>query len=79
MIELYRLKGCPFCAKVESKLEELGLAYETRDVPALRNDRTEVEAVSGQSGVPVLVDEDHGVSGMAESTDIVDYLEQTYA
>lgn len=79
MIELYRLNGCPFCAKVESKLEELGLEYEMHDAPALRSGRTEVEAVSGQSGVPVLVDEDHGVSGMAESTDIVDYLKRTYA
>jgi glutathione S-transferase len=34
--------------------------------------------VSGQTGVPVLVDEEHGVEGMAESDDIVAYLERTY-
>lgn len=79
MIELYRLPGCPFCAKVESKLDELGVEYETHDVPASRSKRTTVQELSGQTGVPVLVDEAHGVSGMPESADIVDYLEQTYA
>jgi glutathione S-transferase len=28
--------------------------------------------------VPVLVDEDHGIEGMSESDDIVEYLEETY-
>lgn len=79
MIELYRLPGCPFCGTVESKLDELGLEYETHDVAASRNERTRVQKCSGQTGVPVLVDESHGVTGMPESTDIVDYLEQTYA
>jgi len=37
-----------------------------------------VEAVSGQRGVPVLVDTDNGVEGMNESDDIVEYLEETY-
>lgn len=78
-LELYELAGCPYCAKVESKLDELGLEYETHSVPASRGERDEVVAVSGQSRVPVLVDEDHGVEGMPESNDIVAYLEETYA
>jgi glutathione S-transferase len=75
---LYELEGCPYCAKVISKLDELGLDYESRTVPRAHSDRTEVEAVSGQTGVPVLVDEEHGVEGMPESDDIVAYLERTY-
>lgn len=78
MIELYRLEGCPFCAKVESELDELGLDYERHDVPASRSERSEVVDVSGQAGVPVLVDSEHGISGMPESSDIVEYLERTY-
>jgi len=78
MLELYRLQGCPYCAKVERKLDELGLEYERHDVSALRFRRSEVKEVSGQSGVPVLVDPEYGVDGMAESDDIVDYLERTY-
>lgn len=79
MIELYSLSGCPYCAKVEAKLEELGLDYERHEVPARRSHRKTVEEISGQQGVPVLVDSDHDVTGMPESDDIVRYLEQTYA
>ena len=77
-IELYTLPGCPFCAKVERKLDELDLEYVAHEVPASHAERTEVEEVSGQTAVPVLVDEEHGVSGMPESSDIVRYLEETY-
>ncbi|MFC7068139.1 glutathione S-transferase N-terminal domain-containing protein [Halobaculum lipolyticum] len=75
---LYELEGCPYCAKVKNKLAELDLAYDSVMVPRSHDERTEVEAVSGQTGVPVLVDEEHGVEGMAESDDIVAYLEETY-
>jgi len=77
-LELYELEGCPYCAKVKRKLDELGLEYESHMVARSRSQRTEVEEVSGQTGVPVLVDEDHGVDGMPESDDIVEYLEEAY-
>ena len=77
-LELYVLSGCPFCTKVTRKLDELGLDYETHEVPRSHANRTEVEAISGQTGVPVLVDPEHGVDGMPESDDIVEYLEETY-
>jgi glutathione S-transferase len=77
-LELYELPGCPFCAKVVDKLDELGLEYETHEVPRAHSARTEVQEISGQTGVPVLVDTDHGVEGMPESDDIVAYLEETY-
>jgi glutaredoxin 3 len=77
-LHLYVLPGCPYCAKVEEKLHDLELDYTTTEVPRSHGQRDEVEAVSGQTGVPVLVDEDHGVEGMPESDDIVAYLEETY-
>jgi len=77
-IELYKLPGCPYCAKVERKLDELGLDYEIHEVPSAHSARTDVEELSGQTGVPVIVDEAHGVDGMPESNDIVAYLEETY-
>ena len=76
---LYELPGCPYCAKVIDTLDELGLEYESRTVPRSRGDRTEVKEVSGQAGVPVLIDEDHGIDGMPESDDIVAHLEANYA
>ncbi|ELZ94938.1 glutathione S-transferase domain-containing protein [Haloferax mucosum ATCC BAA-1512] len=75
---LYELDGCPYCAKVKTKLDELDLEYESRIVPRAHAERTEVEEISGQTGVPVLVDEEHGIEGMPESDDIVEYLETTY-
>jgi glutathione S-transferase len=77
-LELYELPGCPYCAKVKNKLDELGLDYVSHEVPRSHSERTEVEDVSGQTGVPVLVDPDHGVEGMPESDDIVAYLEEMY-
>ncbi|ERG95286.1 glutathione S-transferase N-terminal domain-containing protein [Haloquadratum walsbyi] len=77
-LTLYELGGCPYCAKVIDKIDELGLEYDSISVPRSHSERTEVESVSGQTGVPVLVDEANDVSGMPESDDIVAYLEKTY-
>jgi glutaredoxin 3 len=77
-LELYELDGCPYCAKVKRKLDDLDLEYESHMVPSSHSERTEVEEVSGQTGVPVLVDTEHDVEGMPESDDIVAYLEETY-
>ena len=77
-LELYTLSGCPFCRRVEQKLDALNLEYDAHEVPARHAEREEVRTISGQTGVPVLVDHDHGIEGMAESADIVAYLEETY-
>lgn len=77
-IELYERKACPYCTNVRNKLEELGIDYESHIVPKPHSERTEVEEISGQTGVPVLVDEEHGVEGMHESDEIIAYLEETY-
>lgn len=76
---LYELTGCPYCAKVINKLDELGLEYESREVPRSHSERTEVKEISGQTGVPVLIDEVHDIDGMPESNDIVAHLEEHYA
>ena len=76
---LYELPGCPYCAKVVNKLEELGVEYESRKVPRSHSERTDVKEISGQTGVPVIIDEAHDIHGMPESDDIVAHLEQHYA
>lgn len=77
-IEVYTLPGCPYCRKVKKKLNSLGLEYEEHRVPARHSKRTTVKELSGQTGVPVLVDPDNGVEGMPESADIIEFLEETY-
>ena len=76
-LTLYQLDGCPYCEKVADRLDEMGLAYESVWVEALHSKRNEVKRVSGQRGVPVLVDDDRGVT-MAESDRILEYLERSY-
>lgn len=77
-ITLYQLDGCPYCEKVADRLDELDVEYETVWTEALHSKRNEVKEVSGQRGVPVLVDEERGVT-MAESDRILEYVEQSYA
>ncbi|WP_256393627.1 glutaredoxin family protein [Natronoarchaeum rubrum] len=77
-VTLYQLDGCPFCEKVADRLDEVGVDYETIWVDAMHSDRNEVKRVSGQRGVPVLIDEDRGVT-MAESDNIVEFVDRTYA
>lgn len=77
-ITLYELEGCPFCERVADRLDELDLDYESVRVEGLHSKRDEVKRVSGQRGVPVLVDDDRGIT-MAESERILEHLNATYA
>ncbi|MHC3436712.1 glutaredoxin family protein [Natrialbaceae archaeon A-gly3] len=76
-ITFYRLQGCPFCERVARVLEELGLEYRSRFVEPLHSKRNVVKRVAGVRTVPVIEDERTGVT-MAESDNIVTYLERTY-
>ena len=77
-IALYELDGCPYCEKVHERLQELGIDYESVWVEGLHSERDEVARVSNQRSVPVLVDEEYGVT-MGESERILEFIEMTYA
>ncbi|WP_336037741.1 glutaredoxin family protein [Halobacterium yunchengense] len=77
-VTLYELDGCPYCERVADALDEHGVDYESVWVDALHSDRDAVKRASGQRAVPVLVDDDRGVT-MAESENIVAYVERTLA
>jgi len=76
-ITLYRLQACPFCERVVRTLDEYGLEYRSRFVEPLHSKRDAVKRESGVRTVPVIVDENTGVT-MAESANIVSYLGGTY-
>jgi glutaredoxin len=78
MVTLYALDGCPYCEKVHDSLDDNGIDYETVWTEPLHSDRDEVKRVSGQRGVPVIVDENHGVT-MAESENILTFIERSLA
>lgn len=76
-ITLYRLQACPFCERVVRKLDEYGLDYDSRFVEPMHSDRDVVKRESGVRTVPVIVDENTGLT-TAESANIVEYLDATY-
>ncbi|AGB35914.1 glutaredoxin family protein [Natronococcus occultus] len=76
-ITFYRLQACPFCERVTRSLKEHGLEYRSRFVEPLHSRRDVVKRVAGVRTVPAIVDHKTGVT-MAESANIVDYLESTY-
>jgi glutaredoxin len=76
-ITLYRLEGCPYCEFVVDKLEELDVPFDSVWVEGPHSKRDEVKTITGQRQVPVVVDDDYGVS-MSQSARIFEFLETTY-
>ncbi len=76
MLELYQFEGCPFCSKVRQKLTDLQIDFIAHQVEP-GGEREKVKEISGQTGVPVLVDPNTDTV-MPESDDIVEYLEENY-
>lgn len=75
-ITIYELEGCPYCERVTERLEDADIDYESVWVEADHSARDEVKRVSGQRQVPVLVDDERGVT-MPESSNIIEYIEKT--
>jgi len=76
-IILFQFETCPFCAKVRTKLDKLGLEYVKVDMPYERDnsERKELFEKSGVWTVPVIkIDEKYiGDSGV-----IIKYLENNF-
>jgi glutathione S-transferase len=62
---------CP-CGRVARELRRHGVEHETVRVPLRRHDRSEVDALTGQRHVPVLV---IGGEAICDSKRIVEHLE----
>ena len=77
-ITLYLLEGCPHCEAVVDRLDDLDIDFDSIWVEALHSKRDEVKRVSGQRDVPVLVDDERGIT-MSESDRIVEHLDRSYA
>lgn len=77
MMKLYQTEWCPYCARVRSKMTDLGLTYININVPTRKADRKELIEVSGQSGVPTLITEDGQV--IADDDEAINaYLDDHY-
>jgi len=79
-LSLYFFEGCPWCTRVRSALDRLGLEIELRDIQADRARRAELLAATGRATVPCLrIEEGASARWMHESADIIRWLEKTYA
>ena len=73
---LYVKSGCPYCAAVIHKMEDLGLEWDERNVGDT-GVYDELQKRGGKRQEPYLVDLNTGIE-MYESDQIVDYLDKNY-
>jgi glutaredoxin len=79
-LALYHFNGCPYCSRVRSEIDRLGIEVELRDVFQDAQHRDDLVDVRGRATVPVLriTSSDGEDRWMPESRDIVSYLHKTY-
>lgn len=77
-LKLYDRPNCPYSKRVRRVLDVLEVDYEEIIVPESRDDRKEVESITGQRGIPVLVDDSHPDGWLADSSEISTYLKTNY-
>jgi glutathione S-transferase len=80
MATLYRCKAptdlvCR-CGKVARRLRSMGIEFEEIRVAFLRRDRPEIDELTGQRWVPVLVDGDEVINDSHRILEYLDWLER---
>lgn len=78
MLSLYYKESCPFCQRVMQMADNLGVAFDLKDIEDDEAIAAELVEKGGKRQVPYLVDTDKGVA-MYESNDIIDYIRENYA
>ncbi len=76
MLELYQFEECPYCARVRTKMTDLGIDYIIRNEPRDKAGRERLKKISGQSGVPTLVDPEKDIVIADDDDAIIEYLER---
>jgi glutathione S-transferase len=64
------------CGKVARRLRRAGIDYEQVRVPIMRRDRDEVDDLTGQRWVPVLVHDEHVIHDSRRIVEYLDWLEE---
>jgi glutathione S-transferase len=75
---LYDRPDCPYSKRVRRVLDVLSVDYEEVVVPDAKADRDELASVTGQRGIPALVDDELPNGYIADSGDISSYLKDHY-
>ena len=79
-LSLYQYDSCPYCARVRSVLDRLGLEIELRDVLMEPEHSRDLIEATGRRTVPVLrIETAEGeVSWMPESAEIIRYVQERF-
>ena len=79
-LSLYQYDSCPYCARVRSVLDRLGLEIELRDVLMEPEHSRDLIEATGRRTVPVLrIETSEGeVSWMPESAEIIRYVQERF-
>ena len=64
------------CGKVARRLRRAGIEYEQLRVPVMRHDRDEVQDLTGQRWVPVLVHDEEVIHDSRRILEYLDWLEE---
>lgn len=78
MLTLYFKPTCPYCGRVRTEAEAMGIEFNLKDITADEAIAAELIEKGGKRQVPYLIDEDRG-EAMYESGDIIQYLKDNYA
>ena len=78
MLELYQFEECPYSTHVRAKMSEWEIDYILRNVSKDKSQRHRLKKVSGQNGVPTLVDSLRNVVIAGNEKKIVAYLRHHY-
>ena len=78
MLELYQFEECSYCKAVRTKLTDMGLSYIIHNTPREREERVELEKISGQKFVPVFIDPNTDTMISDDDEKVIQYLETTY-
>lgn len=75
---LYDRPECPYSKRVRRVLGVLAVDHKEVIVPESKADRDDLESITGQRGVPVLVGDDLPEGYIANSGEISLYLKENY-
>lgn len=78
MLELYQFEECPYSTQVRMKMSEWEIDYVLRNVSKLKSKRRRLKRISGQTGVPTLVDSGHDVIITGDEKKIIAHLGKYY-
>ena len=75
---LYDRPDCPYSKRVRRVLDVLAVDHEEVIVPEAKADRDDLDSITGQRGVPVLVSDDLPEGYLDDSSEISAYLKEHY-